>query len=75
MRPRKLLLLVALALLVAGFLVARDGASGSTTFAYVGEAVPQSFFMVTNRMAAGYCLIWLGTLVLAGLAGDRLARR
>lgn len=75
MRSPKSLLVVAGVLVVAGLAIARIDTPGETWFGCVGAAVPSSFFMVTTRSAVGYLVVWLGTMLLAGVGGYLISER
>lgn len=75
MRSPKSLLILAGVLILVGLAIAVIDTPGETSFGYVGAALPTPFFIVTTRSAAGYFIVWLGTMLLAGLGGYRTSQK
>lgn len=75
MRSQRTWLILAVVLIVGGLVIVHTDHWRGFSFATIGVATPKSFYIVTRRMAGGYGLVWLGTMVLAGLGGYRIAKR
>lgn len=75
MRSQRTWLILAVVLIVGGLVIVRFGNPDDFTFGSVGVGTPESFYIVTRRMAGGYGLVWLATMMLAGLGGYRIAKR
>jgi hypothetical protein len=75
MRIRVVVTVVSLALIVAGCVMIERFASGTGSIAMDGNALTGTFLIRSFQSPGGMLLIWLGTLGLAGVAGQLVSRR
>jgi ABC-type spermidine/putrescine transport system permease subunit II len=76
MRSTKMALLIAIALATVGLLLVFPLSSGSDSFTFAVASpdgtLPALLFMTTER-TVGAVLVWIATLLIAGVVGHRIA--